>query len=293
MVRKEGDARMIGYGAMLMEGLVAIVALIAACSLAPGDYYAIQIPMADQVALSSKYSRLTLIDGDHDNLTVYEAQVGENLRGRTGGAVTLAVGMSKIFSGIGFLAGLLKYWYHFAIMFEALFILTTIDAGTRIGRFLVQEVIAKVSPKYGKMNSWPGTIFSTTLIVLAWAFLLWHGDIETIWPMFGIANQLLAVVAMCVVTTILFNSGRAKYAAVTLVPLAFIVTTTLTAGYMMVMRFWTAAGWSDLDSKKGTIKLCLTSLMLSCVIVVLVDSVRRWFNPRATDAVKPAIAAGE
>jgi carbon starvation protein len=293
MIKNENDARMIGYGAMLMEGLVAIVALIAACSLAPGDYYAIQIPMADQVVLSSKYSKLHLIDGDVDNLKDYEIKVGENLRGRTGGAVTLAVGMSKIFSGIGFLAGLLKYWYHFAIMFEALFILTTIDTGTRIGRFLVQEVIAKVSPKYGKVDWWPGTIISTSIIVFGWAFLLWHGDIETIWPMFGIANQLLAVVGMCVVTTVLFNTGRSKYAAVTLIPLAFIVTTTLTAGYMMVMRFWTVAGWSDLDSKKGTIKLFLTSLMLSCVVIVLVDSVRRWFHPRLAETVEPALAAGE
>ena len=293
MVDKESDARMIGYGAMLMEGLVGIVALIAACSLAPGDYYAIQIPMADQVVLSSKYSKLHLIDGDQDNLKDYEIKVGENLRGRTGGAVTLAVGMSKIFSGIGFLSGLLKYWYHFAIMFEALFILTTIDAGTRIGRFLVQEVMAKVSPKYGRVDSWPGTIFSTTVIVLAWAYLLWYNDIDTIWPMFGIANQLLSVVAMCVATTVLFNTGRAKYAAITLLPLAFIVTTTLTAGAMMVMRFWTTAGWSDLDSKKGTIKLVLTSLMLTCVIIVLVDSVRRWFNPRAPEVVEASLAAGE
>ena len=293
MVDKESDARMIGYGAMLMEGLVGIVALIAACSLAPGDYYAIQIPMADQVVLSSKYSKLHLIDGDQDNLKDYEIKVGENLRGRTGGAVTLAVGMSKIFSGVGFLSGLLKYWYHFAIMFEALFILTTIDAGTRIGRFLVQEVIAKVSPKYGRVDSWPGTILSTSLVVLGWAYLLWHNDIDTIWPMFGIANQLLSVVAMCVATTVLFNTGRAKYAAITLLPLAFIVTTTLTAGVMMVMRFWTMAGWSDLESQKGTIKLVLTSLMLTCVIIVLVDSVRRWFNPRVPEMVEASLAAGE
>ena len=293
MLGKESDARMIGYGAMLMEGLVAIVALIAACSLAPGDYYAIQIPMADQVALSSKYEKLHLIDGDQDNLKDYEIKVGENLRGRTGGAVTLAVGMSKIFSGIGFLSGLIKYWYHFAIMFEALFILTTIDTGTRIGRFLVQEVMGKINPQFGKVDWWPGTILSTSAIVFGWGFLLWHGDIETIWPMFGIANQLLAVVAMCVATTILFNSGRAKYAAVTMLPLAFIVTTTLTAGYMMVMRFWTVAGWSDLESKKGTIKLALTSLMLSCVVIVLVDSVRRWFNPLKLDSAEASLAAGE
>src|SRR6185295_10819202 len=132
---------------------------------------------------------------------------------------------SKIFGGFDFFKHLVGYWYHFAIMFEALFILTTIDTGTRIGRFLVQEVLGKISPQFGKVDWWPGTILSTSLIVFGWGYMLWTGDIETIWPMFGIANQLLAVVAMCVATTVLFNSGRAKYAAVTMLPLAFIVST--------------------------------------------------------------------
>jgi len=292
MVNKEGDARMIGYGAMLMEGLVGIVALIAASSLSPGDYYAIQVPMANQVVLAAKSEKLREIAGDVDNLQVVETQVGENLRGRTGGAVTLAVGMSKIFAGLSFFGGLIKYWYHFAIMFEALFILTTIDTGTRIGRFLVQEVMGKFNPKFGKVDWWPGTIFSTSVIVFGWAYLLSSGDISTIWPMFGIANQLLAVVAMCVVTSILFNSGRAKYAAVTLLPLAFITTTTMTAGYRMVMRFWAQASWVDKPGKTASLNLFLTSLMLSCVVVVLIDSIHRWFNPRPA-TTEPALASGE
>ena len=206
--------------------------------------------------------------------------------------MTLAVGMSKIFSGLSFFGGLIKYWYHFAIMFEALFILTTIDTGTRIGRFLVQEVMGKFSPQFGKVDWWPGTIVSTSLIVFGWAYMLWTGDIATIWPMFGIANQLLAVVAMSVASSILFNSGRAKYAAVTLLPLAFITTTTMTAGYRMVMRFLAQANWTDKPGKTASLNLFLTTLMLSCVVVVLVDSIRRWFNPRAA-VVETNLAAGE
>ncbi len=288
MINKEGDARMIGYGAMLMEGLVGIVALIAACSLAPGDYYAIQVPMDRQTALIAKSEKLREINGHEDHLSVVEIEVGENLRGRKGGAVTLAVGMGKIFAGIKPLEKWIGYWYHFAIMFEALFILTTIDTGTRIGRFLVQEVMGKVNPQWGKADWWPSTVASTSIIVFGWGYMLWTGDIETIWPMFGIANQLLAVVAMCVATTILFNSGKQKYVPATLLPLAFIVSTTMTAGYQMLERFWSQAGWSDKPGKTASIDLILTALMLSCVVVVLLDSIRRWFNP-----MKPEISKAE
>ncbi|HEY3323073.1 MAG TPA: carbon starvation CstA family protein [Planctomycetota bacterium] len=277
MVDKESDARMIGYGAMLMEGLVGIVAMIAAASLAPGDYYAIQIPMEKQAAMQGK---LKEIQGDVDNLKVVEVQVGENLRGRTGGAVTLAVGMSKIFGGIGFFKKLIGYWYHFAIMFEALFILTTIDAGTRIGRFLVQEIMGKIRPEFGRVDWWPGAIFATTVIVLGWASLLWNGDVATIWPMFGIANQLLAVVALCVVTTVMFNTGKSRYAAVTLCPLAFIVSTTLTAGVQLMQRFHLAV-----QGGGSPRNLIITAVMLVCVVVVLADSIRAWVKARPAAAV--------
>jgi carbon starvation protein len=269
MVNREGDARMIGYGAMLMEGLVGIVALIAASSLAPGDYYAIQIPVEKQAAMTGK---LKLIDGDHDNLKAYEIQVGENLRGRTGGAVTLAVGMSKIFGGFKFFEKLVGYWYHFAIMFEALFILTTIDTGTRIGRFLVQEVMGKIKPEFGKVDWWPGAIFATTAVVGGWTALLWSNDVATIWPMFGIANQLLAVVALCVATTVMINAGRGRYAAVTMVPLAFVVSTTMTAGYQLVK--------AKLEADK--LNAALISVMLLCVVVVLLDSIRVWLKKTGT-----------
>ncbi|HLX61656.1 MAG TPA: carbon starvation protein A [Planctomycetota bacterium] len=284
MIDKEGQARMIGYGAMLMEGLVGIVALIAASSLAPGDYYAIQIPFSKQVELISKSEKLHEIDGDHDSLRTMELDVGENLRGRTGGAVTLAVGMSQIFAGFPWLKSLVKFWYHFAIMFEALFILTTVDTGTRIGRFLVQEVAGKINPQFGKVDWWPGAIASTLLIVFGWAWLLWEGNIQTIWPMFGIANQLLAVVAMCVATTIIFNSGRGRFAPITMLPLAFIVSTTTTAGYYMLIGFYKKADW---------LNFALTAVMLLCVVVVLLDSIRRWINPRSAAMIEPKLAAGE
>ncbi len=270
MVDKETDARMIGYGAMLMEGLVGIVALIAAASLAPGDYYSIQIPMEKQAAMQGK---LKEISGDVDNLKVVEVQVGENLRGRTGGAVTLAVGMSKIFSGFDFFKRLVGYWYHFAIMFEALFILTTIDAGTRIGRFLVQELMGKIHPDLGRVHWWPGAIFATAVIVAAWAYLLWNNDIQTIWPMFGIANQLLAVVALCVVTSVMFNAGRSRYAVVTIAPLAFIVSTTLTAGVQMLQRFYRL----QIQAGGSPRNFIITAVMLVCVVVLLIDSVRAWW----------------
>ena len=288
MINKESDARMIGYGAMLMEGLVGIVALIAASSLAPADYYAIQIPMENQAKYAGELKTLKLIEGDHDNLNTYEIQVGENLRGRVGGAVTLAVGMSKVFSGVPFFKALAGYWYHFALMFEALFILTTIDTGTRIGRFLIQEVLAKVSPELGRVNWWPGAILSTLLIVFAWAALLWNNDVGTIWKVFGIANQLLAVVALCVATTVMINAGRARYAAVTLLPLAFCVSTTMTAGVQMVIQYLRAAtstgNWQD------WLRVGLVAVMLICVITVLLDSIRVWLKPKAQAALETGVA---
>jgi carbon starvation protein len=291
MIDKESHARMIGYGAMLMEGLVGIVALIAAASLAPGDYYAIQIPMDQQAGFEAK---LKLIDGDHDNLSAYEIHVGENLRGRTGGAVTLAVGMSKIFGGFSFFEKLIGYWYHFAIMFEALFILTTIDTGTRIGRFLVQEVMGKIKPELGRVDWWPGAIFATGIIVFCWAALLWNNDVMTIWGMFGIANQLLAVVALCVATTVMINAGRARYAAVTLCPLAFCVSTTVTAGLLQIQNFYKIAHVSTVPKEVNSawLNLFLIAVMLLCVVGVLLDSARVWLKPRPALDSSIAPAAG-
>src|SRR5213592_2094792 len=175
---------------------------------------------------------------------VEELVGGESLRGRTGGAVTLAVGMSFILTDAlrwslepGTVAGLMKYWYHFAIMFEALFILTTIDAGTRIARFLVQEAMGAIHPKLGRTDWMPGAAFATAVVTGGWGALVYTGSIDTIWPMFGIANQLLAVLALALVTTLLVNTGKGRYAPVTLLPMLFVTATTMTAGVQMV-------GWS-------------------------------------------------
>src|SRR5437762_9726496 len=232
MIAKETDARVIGYGSMLMEGIVGVVALIAATSLFPGDYFAINTAQRNEVE-RAKYVRMVDAEGERGfdlqtkELDHLEAESGEKVRGRTGGAVTLALGIAKIFDGIPGLRGLMKYWYHFAIMFEALFILTTIDTGTPVARFLLGEFGGRFYRKLGEPNWHPGAAVTTAVIVFAWAAFIWSGSISTIWPMFGIANQLLAAVALCVATTVTINLGKARYCWVTIVPLSFVSTTTL------------------------------------------------------------------
>jgi carbon starvation protein len=268
MVNCESDIRVIGYGAMLMEGLVGIMSIIAATSLAPGDYFAINTP-------AHVFSNL----GMHvTNLPALEAAVGESVMGRTGGAVSLAVGMAQIFSGLPGMRGLLDYWYHFAIMFEALFILTTIDAGTRVARFLVGEFLARAYAPLGRHDWMPGAMISTLIVVSAWGYFIWAGSISTIWPMFGIANQLLASVALAVGTTILINVGRARYAWVTLLPLSFVSVTTLTAGALSVRdNFWPMAiGANEALHFQGYLDSALTVVMMVCVLVILASAVARW-----------------
>ncbi len=272
MVDKESDIRPIGYGAMLIEGLVGVVALIAATSLHPGDYFAINVSPKVFATLG-----IPIV-----NLPVLEQAVGEVVTGRTGGAVSLAVGMAQIFSGLPGMKGLMDYWYHFAIMFEALFILTTIDAGTRVARFLVQEFFGRFYKPFARQDWMPGTVVSTLIVVLAWGYFIWTGSIGTIWPMFGISNQLLAVVALLIGTTILINVGRARYVWVTVVPLVFLSTTTLTAGFLSVRdNFWPLAVGSDPARRvQGYVDSVLTVVMMACVVVILVASVRRWLAPR-------------
>jgi carbon starvation protein len=268
MVDKESDIRPIGYGAMLVEGLVGIVALIAATSLHPGDYFAINVSPTVFATLGIPTV----------NLHALELAVGESVTGRTGGAVSLAVGMAQIFSGLPGMKGLMDYWYHFAIMFEALFILTTIDAGTRVARFLVQEFFGRFYAPFGRTDWMPGTIVSTGVVVLGWGYFIWTGSIGTIWPMFGISNQLLAVVALLIGTTIIINLGRARYVWVTVIPLIFLSTTTLTAGYLSVKDiFWPmAVGPNPAVHVQGYLDSVLTVIMMACVIVILFTSVRRW-----------------
>ncbi len=286
MIAKETDARMIGYGAMLMEGVVGVVALIAATSLFPGDYFAINTAQRTD-AQKATYARMV---DEHtaqgfnlqpQEISRLEQESGEkNLRGRTGGAVTLALGIAKIFDGIPGLRGLMKYWYHFAIMFEALFILTTIDTGTRVARFLVGEFGGRFYRKLEEPNWQPGAIVTSALVVAAWAAFIWSGSISTIWPMFGIANQLLAAVALCVATTIIINSGKARYSWVTIVPLSFVATTTLVAGWESITDIFWPLSKKPETSVQGYINTFLTVTIMIAAVIILVDSIWRWTSGR-------------
>jgi len=312
MIDKESQVRPIGYGAMLIEGLVGIVALFAAASLDPKLYYDINVDLTRaetyQKDLNKLYKDLGLdeaareatdpahqvnvaqvhhLDVRKANLAQVEQMVGnESLRGRTGGAVTLAVGMSLIFTEAlqkidVHITGIVKYWYHFAIMFEALFILTTIDTGTRIARFLMQETLGKVHPKFEQTDWVPGAMLSTFLVTAGWGILVYTGSIDTIWPMFGIANQLLAVIALCIVTTMLINAGRAKYALVTLLPMLFVLTTTMSAGGLMVSSFIgmiEGSATQPAQPLKGSLNLGLTLFIMIAVVLLLLLAVSRWIG---------------
>jgi carbon starvation protein len=298
MIAKETDARMIGYGSMLMEGTVGVVALIAATSLFPGDYFAINTAQRTETE-RAKYVRMVdqrtqegfnLQPQELDRL---EAESGEKVRGRTGGAVTLALGIAKIFDGIPGLGGLMKYWYHFAIMFEALFILTTIDTGTRVARFLVGEFGGRFYRKLEKPNWLPGSIATSAVVVTAWAAFIWTGSISTIWPMFGIANQLLAAVALCVATTVIINMGKSRYAWVTLLPLSFVGSTTLVAGYQSIRDIFWPQAQNPLTSTQGYINTSLTALIMTAAIIVLADSIRKWIGGRKHPQVTSEAALAE
>ncbi|HEU0005983.1 MAG TPA: carbon starvation protein A [Terriglobia bacterium] len=277
MISLESHIRPLGYGSMLMEGVVGVVSLIAASALFPGDYFAINVT-------PEKFSQLGM---SVVNLPELEREVGEIVTGRPGGAVSLAVGMAQIFTAIPGMKGLMSYWYHFAIMFEALFILTTIDTGTRVARFLVQEFLGKFYKPMEKTDWMPGTIFSSVLVVAGWSYFIFTGNISTIWPMFGIANQLLAGIALCVGTTLIINLGRARLAWVTLLPLSFVSTTTLTAGYLSITdNFMPLARNADSSvSFQGQLNVVLTIIMMTCMIIVLFDSMLKW--RKALSSEKP------
>jgi carbon starvation protein len=243
MLTRESDARLIGYGGMLMESFVAIMALCAAALLDPGIYFAINAPLATLGGTAQ--SAAEVIRGWGFTVTPEQIQtlatsVGEKtLLGRTGGAPSLAVGMAHIFSN-AFGTGLMALWYHFAIMFEALFILTTVDTGTRVGRFMLQELAGQVWRPLGRTSWYPSTVLASALVVAGWGYFLVQGvldplgGINSLWPLFGISNQLLASVALCVGTTLIIKSGKARYVWVTLLPLAWLLAATLTAGWQKV-----------------------------------------------------------
>ena len=298
MIAKETDARMIGYGSMLMEGVVGVVALIAATSLFPGDYFAINTAQKTEPQKAAYVRMVQAESGPDFNLQTQEldrleAESGEKVRGRTGGAVTLALGIAKIFDGIPGLSGLMKYWYHFAIMFEALFILTTIDTGTRVARFLLGEFGGRFVRKFEEPNWLPGSIITSAAVVAAWVGFILTGSISTIWPMFGIANQLLAAVALCVATTVIINLGKARYAWVTLLPLSFVGTTTLVAGYQSIRDIFWPQAQNPLTSTQGYINTSLTALIMTAAVIVIIDSIRKWIGARRRPQITPEAALAE
>ena len=275
MISLESHARLIGYGSMLMESFVGIMALIAAASLFPSDYFAINVS-------PEKFESLGM---STVNLAELSREVGENVAGRPGGAVSLAVGMAQIFSGIPGMKGLMAYWYHFAIMFEALFTLTTIDTGTRVARFLLQEFGGLFYKKFERTDWLPGAVFSSALIVCAWSFFIFTGSISTIWPMFGISNQLLSAVALCVASTILLKSGKGRYLWVTLLPLTFVATTTLIAGWQSLVDNFYPLTQTGIPAQvfQGWVNVSLTTFIMLMALAMIGFSVVEWIQYRRTN----------
>lgn len=260
MIGNERDVLFIGYGAMLVEGFVAIMALVAACVLVPADYFAINTAPAVFEKLGMTVQ----------NLPELAVQVGEKIQGRPGGAVSLAVGMAYIFSSVPFMKGLMSYWYHFAIMFEAVFILTAVDTGTRVGRFLLQEMIGKAIPQFLEKKWWPGIVITSFLFTGSWGYLVYTGDIATIWPLFGMSNQLLASSALIIGTTMIIRMGKIRYAWVTAVPGLFMAVTTLYAGYLNITANYLP---------KGKILLAALSAIIMVLITILFAATfKRWYE---------------
>jgi carbon starvation protein len=244
MIQREGHARFIGYGAMLLESFVGVMAMVAACAMQPGVYFAINSPAA--IVGATPDAVASTISGwgyhlDPQTMINMAHAVGEQtLFNRAGGAPSLAVGMAQIFSSTIGGERLMSIWYHFAIMFEALFILTVLDAGTRVGRFMVQEMGGRVWKPFGQTSWMPSVVISSALVVGGWGYFLYQGVIDpfgginSLWPLFGIANQLLAAVALVVATTILLKMGRLKWIWVTLLPMVWLITITMTASWQKI-----------------------------------------------------------
>jgi carbon starvation protein len=260
MIASEKDILLVGYGAMLVEGFVAMMALVAACVLVPGDYFAIN-------STAEAYQRMGLSPVDLPRLA---AGVGEQLQGRPGGAVTLAVGMAHIFASVPGMQGLMGYWYHFAIMFEAVFILTAVDTGTRVGRYMTQELLGRVIPKFNEKAWMPGIVVTSLLFTGAWGYLVYTGDISTIWPLFGMSNQLLATCGLIVGTTMLIRLGKARYAWVTAAPGLFMVFVTMSAGYLNITTNYLPKGLHLL--------VALSILLMVLMGVVFVEAFMRWYE---------------
>lgn len=311
LLRRESDARMIGYGAMLMESFVAVMAMIAAAVLQPGVYFAINSP-GGIVGTSPVEATRTISEwgfpvtpADMEKLA---ADVGEqSLFARTGGAPSLAVGMAHIFSNTLGGSTVMAIWYHFAIMFEALFILTTMDAGTRVGRFMLQDFLGHIWAPLGRTSWYPSIVMTSAGMVGAWGYFLYQGvvdplgGINSLWPLFGISNQLLAAIALSVATTLIVKSGRARYAWTTLAPLLWLLSITLSAGYEKIfspeVRIGFLAHAAQLEHRiaagqvaasklaethalifNDRLDAAFTGLFMGLVAVIVVDSVREWYR---------------
>ena len=311
LLRCESDARMIGYGAMLMESFVAVMAMIAASVLQPGVYFAINSP-AGIVGVTPAQASATISNWGFPvtpaDLQSLANDVGEHsLLARTGGAPSLAVGMAHIFANTLGGKTVMGLWYHFAIMFEALFILTTMDAGTRVGRFMLQDFLGHLWEPLGRTSWYPSVLVTSAGMVGAWGYFLYQGvvdplgGINSLWPLFGISNQLLAAIALSVATTLIIKSERARYAWTTLLPLTWLLSVTLTAGYQKIfdteVRIGFLAHASALQNRIATdeipaVKLAetqalifndrldaaITALFMVLVLVIVADSLREWYR---------------
>ena len=271
MIARESQA-MVGYGAMLLESAVGVIALISAGLLIPGDYFAINT----HLSLES----LAAMGFPVEHIEELSQLVEVNVAGRPGGAVSLAVGMASIFSALPGMTGFMAYWYQFALLFEALFILTTIDAGTRVARYLVQELGGHMVPAFRQINWWPGVLLSSGFVVTAWGFLIATGSISTIWPMFGAANQLLGTLALCIGTTLLIKMGKAKYIWVTGIPMIFVGVITLAGCYELWWIFLDRAQNASDSLQRTTFYLNagLVGIVAILAIIVLTESAMKWYG---------------
>jgi len=325
MVTRESHARLIGYGAMLTESFVGLMAMIAAATLEPGVYFAMNTPAGVLGTTAASAADVVSQWGftvTPETLTALAREVGESsLLSRVGGAPSLAVGMASLLHGV-FSGGGLALWYHFALMFEALFILTTVDAGTRVGRFMLQDLAGNVWKPIGNVSWLPGIWVTSAAVVAGWGYFLYQGVIDplgginSLWPLFGIANQLLAAIALCVATTIIIKMGKARYAWTTIVPLAWLCLVTLTAGWQKVfaadprLGFLSAARALKDSTAPGAgqrifnnqIDAALTLSFMAIVVIVLAASAREWWlvlskrkAPRVNETpfVETALAAGD
>jgi carbon starvation protein len=304
LLTRESHIRVIGYGAMVTEMLVGVMALIAACAMEPGEYFAINMK-GEPAAVTARVSGLGF-PVTTTQMTDLAGSVGEKtMVGRTGGAPTFAVGMAHMFAGVVGSKGALALWYHFAIMFEALFILTTLDAGTRVGRFLVQDLLGIFVKRLGDTRSFFANTLATLLFVAAWGWFLYQGvvdplgGINSLWPIFGVANQLLAVIALSLGTTVLIKMARVRYLWVTLAPLAWLLAVTMTAGWMKIfsaapvgflaiarsLEAKVAAGGTAAELKvwhaqiaNNYIDAAVTGAFLLLVLVVVAANARVWWQ---------------